>query len=44
MNCTAKEGEKERMNCVHERKWVREIKESLDKEKKGTQKKWREKE
>lgn len=26
------------------RKWVRNIKEGLDKEKKGTKKKWREKE
>ena len=29
------------MNCVHERKWVSDIKEGLDKEKKGTQKKSR---
>lgn len=37
-NGTGKEGEN-RINCVHERKWVRDIKESLDKEKKGTKKK-----
>lgn len=38
INCTAEEGEN-RMNCVRARKWVRDIKERLDKEKKGTQKK-----
>lgn len=37
-SCTAEEGEN-RMNCVRVRKWVRDIKERLDKEKKGTQKK-----
>lgn len=38
INCTAEEGEN-RMNCVRARKWVRDIKEGLDKEKKWTQKK-----
>lgn len=36
-NGTGKEGGN-RISCVHERKWVRDIKEGLDKEKKGTKK------
>ena len=40
-----KEVKTEKQNCAQERKWVRVIKDGLDKEKKGTKKKkWREKE